>query len=160
MIQGHSSFSSSGLIGPLDFGQTLFSSLCFPKQTCFWTELDAELGWREKRNLCLWLHTWLVVFSIFFSKDSYFLSQDCSLQFTAIPVHVTYIKPRDAQYFIFAWVSSSVAQQLEEILTFFFNLGFWQGNQMSSWLLQVIVIPNMEHKSLQLGHFSKEQSHL
>lgn len=135
MIQGHSLFSSSGLIGPLDFGQTLFSSLWLPKQTCFWTELDAELGRREKRNLCLWLHTWLVVFIIFFSSDSYFLSQDWSLQFTEIPACIAYITPRDSQCFILAWVSSSAVQQLGEILTSSFTLEFWQGNQMSSWLL-------------------------
>lgn len=81
-----------------------------------------------------------------------------SLQFQ-FASHILNLEIPSFKSFILAWVSS-VIQQLEEILTSSFNLGFWQGNQMSSWLLQVAVIPNMEHKSLQLGHFLKEQSHL
>lgn len=143
MIQGHSLFSSSGLIGPLDFGQTLFSSPWLPKQTCFWTELDAELGCREKRNLCLWLHTWLFVFIIFFSPMTAIslvrIAHCSSLQFQfALPI--LNLEIPSFKSFILAWVSL-VVQQLEEILTSSFNLGLWQVNQMSSWLLQVVLIP-------------------
>lgn len=59
----------------------------------------------------------------FFSSDSYFISQDWSLQLTAIPVCVIYVTPRDS-HTVLASVSPLVTQQLEDILTSYFTLVF------------------------------------
>lgn len=134
MIQGHSLFSSSGLIRPLDFGQTLFSRLWLPKQTCFWVELDAEVGCREKKELSACGCILSCLFLGFFSSDSYFISQGWSLQLNVHPVYITCNKPRDS-HTVLSPVSSSVTQQLEEIRVSSFSLALWQGNQISSLLL-------------------------
>lgn len=60
----------------------------------------------------------------FFSSDSYFISQDWSLQSTAILVCIIYVTPRDSHTVCLGLSLPFRYQELEDILTSYFTLVF------------------------------------